>query len=64
MSDRGPEGLIVDDCTSARGMRQGARGKGKPLAWAQPALFMTVRREIVQSPCETGARSREGGRHT
>jgi len=23
MSDRGPEGLIVDDCTSARGMRQG-----------------------------------------
>ena len=30
----------------------------------QPALFMTVRREIAQSPSETGARSREGGRHT
>jgi len=28
------------------------------------ALFMTVRREIAQSPGETGARSREGGRHT
>ena len=27
----------------------------------QPALFMTVRREIAQSPSETGARSREGG---
>jgi len=25
---------------------------------------MTVRREIAQSPSETGARSREGGRHT
>ncbi|MEO6308251.1 MAG: hypothetical protein ABIO96_06960 [Nitrospiraceae bacterium] len=30
----------------------------------QPALFMTVRREIAQSPGESGARSREGGRHT
>jgi hypothetical protein len=29
----------------------------------QPALFMTVRREIAQSPCETGARSREAGQH-
>ena len=29
-----------------------------------PALFMTVRCEIAQSPSETGARSREGGRHT
>ena len=28
----------------------------------KPALFMTVRGEIAQSPCETGARSREGGR--
>jgi hypothetical protein len=25
----------------------------------QPALFMTVRREIAQSRCETGTRSRE-----
>ncbi len=30
----------------------------------EPALFMTVRREIAQSPRETGTRSREGGRHT
>ncbi len=30
----------------------------------KPALFMTVRSEIAQSLRETGARSREGGRHT
>jgi hypothetical protein len=30
----------------------------------QPTLFMTVRREIVKSPSETGAWSREEGRHT
>jgi hypothetical protein len=27
----------------------------------QPGLFMTVRREIAQSPSEIGARSREAG---
>src|SRR5260370_35137875 len=30
-------------------------------AACKPALFMTVRREIAQSPRETGARSREAG---
>jgi hypothetical protein len=30
----------------------------------KPALFMTIRRETAQSLCETGARSREGERHT
>ena len=30
----------------------------------QPALFMAIRREIAQSPGETGARRREEGRHT
>jgi len=30
----------------------------------QPALFMTVRREIAQSRCETGMRSREAPRRT
>jgi hypothetical protein len=30
----------------------------------QPALFMTIRREIAQSPSETGKHSREGQRHT
>jgi len=30
----------------------------------KPALFMTVRREITQSRCETGARSRENPRRT
>jgi hypothetical protein len=29
-----------------------------------PAFFMTVRREIVQSRCETGMRRREAPRRT
>jgi hypothetical protein len=37
-----------------------AEGQPPPL---QPALFMTVRREIAQSPSETGARSHEAGQH-
>jgi hypothetical protein len=31
---------------------------------ALPALFITVRREIAQSPRKTGARSREAGQHS
>jgi hypothetical protein len=31
MSDRGPVELVVDDCTSARGMRQGAAGQEEAL---------------------------------
>jgi hypothetical protein len=41
-----------------------ARDGGDRSDLREPALFMTVRREIMQSPRETGARSREGGRYT
>jgi hypothetical protein len=30
----------------------------------KPALFTRVRDEIAETSCETGARSREGGKHT
>ena len=30
----------------------------------RPALFTRVRDETAETPSETGARSREGGRHT
>jgi hypothetical protein len=34
------------------------------VAKRNPALFMRVRNETAETPRETGARSREGGKHT
>ena len=52
--------------TEARRFRlaRSATGNVLVIAYTQPALFMTVRCEIAQSPSETGARSPERPRHT
>ena len=60
----GNRSVSTDDRSGFRQLTGSDSDPGGAIRLLQPALFMTVRREIAESPSETGARSNEGGRHT